>query len=318
MNDLDERLVRTFSDHAPVYVRPMPRGTTARVRIRQALTSIVTVSVVATFAFAGVGLWSVMARSNQPASQETVPPPSGILPSPQGQQGALNDATAAPTEATADEDTMAHGTSSGIPYTMQVLGQEAYLLTAKHVVALGHVGGVEWTVAAYDTRAYSGQDFPRFLGGPCGDVMVGDQGEYGGIAFCLQTSDTAPDAQFAMAGFGNNLDPNVGPITAYVGLIGAEVASVELRSANGEVTPLALYDAPSGIGARYFEAFLDAGADGRIVALDADGTPIDSGALCVTRPPAGPDNVGCGDGLEDVFSVVTSVGEEPVAGWPRT
>ena len=120
---------------------------------------------------------------------------------------------------------------STVPYTEQVDGQEVYLTTQKNPVAIGHVNGVEWSLAAYDTRPYAGDAFPRFLGGACGDLMVGDQGEYGGIGFCLHTGETVADAAFAMAGFGNNLDRQADPIIGYAGLVDSQVATVELRLA---------------------------------------------------------------------------------------
>jgi hypothetical protein len=311
MNDMDERLAQTFSDHAPVFVRSMPKGTVVQVRARQAVASLATLSAVAILVIGVIGTWSLAAKSNRPASQETVPAPSGLLPNPQGQEGGVNDATPAPADSNVSEDTTAHGTNSNVPYTEQVNGQEAYLLTAKHVVALGHVSGVEWTVAGYDTQAYTGDKFPRFLGGSCGDLMVGDQGEYGGITFCLHTPETSPDAQFAMAGFGNSVDPNVGPIAAYAGLVASDVAKVKLRLVGGDDIELPLYDAASGIGVRYFAVFVDAGTDGRIVALGDNGTELGSGGLCVSEPPERSDNVGCGHGLEDVSSVVSSLRPEP-------
>jgi hypothetical protein len=186
------------------------------------------------------------------------------------------------------------------------MGQEAYLLTQKHVVSFGHVSNIEWSLAAYDTQPYSGDQFAHFLGGQCGDLMLGDQGEYGGISFCLHTAETASDSSFAMAGFGNASDQNVGPITGYAGLVGSQVATVELRLADGDTQVLPLYDAPSGIDARLFEVFLDAGTEGQIVAVGPDGTELGSGSLCVAAAPSGTDNLGCGHGLVDVSSIVTS------------
>jgi hypothetical protein len=311
MMDLEDRITETLHHHAPVFDRPMPKGTVARVRLRQTIASFLMLAVVATLVGA-VGLVSTGTRSYRPGGRATAQAPSGIFPSPQGVQGGGDDATAAPTSDPAPtEDTSAHGTSSTEPYTEQVEGQEVYLLTQKHVVSFGHVSGIEWSLAAYDTQPYSGESFPRFLGGQCGDLMVGDQGEYGGISFCLHTAETAPDAAFAMAGFGNDSDRNVGPIVGYAGLVGSQVATVEVRLANGDTQELPLYDAPSGIDARYFEVFLDAGTNGRIVGLGSDGTELGSGSLCVAAAPTGTDNVGCGHGLVDVSSIVTSSSEPP-------
>jgi hypothetical protein len=316
MIDLEERITETLQHRAPLFVRPMPKGTLARVRLRQMIAAFEMLTLVAALAGAVVFL-SAVPRSYQPAARQTIPAPSGVLPSPQGVQGGVDDATSAPTsDPVATEDTAAHGTISTVPYTEQVQGQEAYLLTQKHVVAFGHVSGIEWSLAAYDTRPYSGDQFPRFLGGQCGDLMVGDQGEYGGIEFCLHTDETASDAPFAMAGFGNASDQNVGPITGYAGLVGNQVSTVELRLSNGETTELTLYDAPSGIDARYFEVFVTAGTAGRIVAVGSDGAELGSGSLCVSRAPSGPDNVGCGHGLVGVSSVVTSLSEPPSTSSP--
>ena len=314
MNELDERITQTLHEHAPVFTRPMPKRTAAHVRGRQAVRSVVALALVGALGAGTVTALS-MSRSITPASTETVQPPTGILPSPQGVHGGADDeAPVSDPNAVPGEDTTAHGTMSTIPYTDQVVGQEAYLLTQKHVVAAGHVSGVEWSLAAYDTRAYSGPDFPPLLGGNCGDLMVGDQGEYGGIWFCLHTDETATHAAFAMAGFGNNLDANVGPITGYAGLVGDDVAGVELRLASGETKQLTLYEAPSLIDARYFEVFVAARASGRIVAVASDGTAVDGGRLCVDEPPADAVNVGCGHGLVDVSSVVTTLEPPPSHG----
>lgn len=312
MNELEDRIAETLHRHAPVLGRPMPKGTTGRVRARQAGRAVVTLAAVGAIMVATVGALSAVPRLSHPAARRTVQPPSGILSSPQGESGGVDDATAAPTgDPASGEDTTAHGTNSLEPYTEQVQGQEVYLLTQKHAVAVGHVSDVEWSLAAYDTRAYSGDLFRRFLGGQCGDLMVGDQGEYGGISFCLYTGETSPDAQFAMAGFGNDSDQGVGPIIGYAGLAGEQAASIELRLANGVVKPLPLYDAPSGINARYFEIFVTPEARGRIVALSADGTELGHGNLCISAPPSGPANIGCGHGLQDVSSVVTTLSPPP-------
>ncbi len=311
MKTLEERIAETLQHQAPVHVRTMPKGTGARVRVRQAISSAMTIAVVVV---AAMGVMSVLSAAPRalPGSEQTAPPPSGVLPDPQGSDAGANDATAASGDAaTATEDTSAHGTRSTEPYTEQVEGQEAYLLTQKHVVAFGHVNGVEWSLAAYDTRAYSGEAFPRFLGGSCGDLMVGDQGEYGGISLCLRTAETDPDAQFAMAGFGNGLDPNTDAIIGYAGLVGDQVSSVELRHADGGVTVLPLYAAPSGIGARYFEIFVHEGTTGRIVALAHDDSVLGAGNLCIAPGTDGPENIGCGHGLVDVSSVVTTLSPPP-------
>jgi hypothetical protein len=314
MIDLEERITKTLRERAPVFVKPMPKGTVARVRRRQTVTSLVALTVVAGLLVLAISVVSAIPRTRLPAGQQTVPAPNGVLPNLQGEQDGADDATAVPASVpTAAEDTTAHGTTSTEPYTDQVIGQEAYLLTQKHVVAFGHVSGIEWSLAGYETRPYTGNAFPTFLGGSCGDLMVGDQGEYGGIEFCMHTAETTPDAAFAMAGFGNGLDEKAGPITGYVGLVGDHVATVEVRLANGTTKELSLYDAPSRIDARYFEVFVPAGSAGHIVALRADGSELDSGRLCISDPPSGSTNVGCGHGLVNVSSVVTSLSGEPTA-----
>jgi hypothetical protein len=314
MIDLEDRISKTLQERAPVFATPMPKGTVAKVRIRQAARSVTALVVVTGLVVLAVGVVSAVPRASRPGGQQTVPAPNGVLPTLQGDQGGADDATAAPiSDPTATENTTAHGTTSSEPYTEQVDGQEVYLLTQKHPVAVGHVSGIEWSLAAYDTQTYSGALFPRFLGGSCGDLMVGDQGEYGGITFCLRTNETATDAAFAMAGFGNAVDAGAGPITGYAGLVGDQVTTVELRLSDGTTRELPLYEAPSGIDARFFEVFLPAGSAGHIVALGSDGAELGSGGLCIAEPPSGSDNVGCGHGLMDVSSVVTSLSGEPLA-----
>jgi len=304
---IEERIAETLRDRASIYEHPMPKGTAARVRARQVLLSAATATLVAVVVVAAFSFRTVFPSAAQPGSRQTVPAPSGVLPDPQGSQGGTTDSAAnADPHASPAESTLAHGTNSTVPYTEQVEGQEAYLLTQKHPVGVGHINGVEWSLAAYDTHAYTGDAFAHFLGGNCGDLMVGDQGEYGGITFCLQTPETSSDAQFAMAGFGNGLDPHTDPIIGYAGLVGPDVSSVELRLDGERTQTLPLYEAPSGLGidARYFTVFVGSGDDGRIVALGSDGSTVGSGGLCITQTPSGSDNQGCGHGLMDVSSVV--------------
>ena len=303
MNELEREIVKALSGDAPMFVRIMPRGTIGQVRIRQAFNSVVTLGLVVGLALGAFNLLSAAPRASyQPGTRQTVAPADGALPSLQGSTEGITDSTAAtPPSDTSGEDTSATSTNSSLPYTDQVDGQEIYLETQKHVVAFGHVSGIEWSLAAYETRPEAG-----YLGGPCGDLFVGDMGEYGGIGFCLHTHETDPGAQFALAGFGNNWDQIVGPITGYAGLVGRQVSRVELRSADGSASELTLYEPPAGIGARYFVVFLDERTAGTIVAEGSDGSVLDRGRLCVGKIPEAPNNVGCGHGLLAVSSIVTT------------
>lgn len=305
MNDLERRIAEALSREAPTFARTMPGGTLASVRIRQMFTSLVTVGLVAVIVFGGVRVLSAGPRaSHEPGAWRSVAPPTeGELPSPQGSADGINDSIAdPPSSGTTGEDTTATSVQSGLPYTDQVEGQELYLTTQKHVVAHGHVSGIEWSLAAYETRAAAG-----YLGGPCGDLFVGDLGEYGGISFCLHTGGTHPHTQFALAGFGNNSDPKAGPVLGYAGVVGPQVATVELRLADGTTSELRLFDAPSGIEARYFAIFVDEGTAGRIAAMASDGTEVDHESLCVGDVPPAFSNVGCGHGLQEgPASVVTT------------
>ena len=237
MNDLERRIAEALSREAPTFARTMPGGTLASVRIRQTFTSLVTVGLVAVIVFGGVRILSAGPRaSHEPGAWRSVPPPTeGELPSPQGSADGINDSIAdPPSSGTTGEDTTATSVQSGLPYTDQVEGQELYLTTQKHVVVHGHVSGIEWSLAAYETRAAAG-----YLGGPCGDLFVGDLGDYGGISFCLHTGETHSHTQFALAGFGNNSGPQgVGPVLGYAGLVGPQVSTVELRLADGTTSEL--------------------------------------------------------------------------------
>jgi hypothetical protein len=303
VNELERRVVKAFAGDAPTFVRTMPSGTIGQVRLRQAFNSFVTLGIVVGLVLGAFNLMSAVPRASlQPAARQTASPPEGALPSPQGTAGGITDSTAAkPSSDTTGEDTRATSTSSLFPYTDQVEGQELYLVTQKHVVAHGHVSGIEWSLAGYLTRT-----FAEYLVGQCGDLFIGDQGDYGGITFCIHTDETASDAQFALAGFGTNPDPVTGPITGYAGLVGPQVSTVELRLAHDTTSELALYDAPSSIGARYFVVFLDEGTAGTIAAIGSDGTDLDQARLCVGQVPRLPENVGCGHGLLGLASIVTS------------
>ena len=303
MNELERQIEKALSGDAPTFVRTMPRGTIGQVRSRQALNSFVTLGLVVGLALGAFNLLSAAPRASyQPGTRQTVAPPDGALPSPQGSAEGITDSSAAtPPSDTSGEDTSATSRNSSLPYTDQVEGQEIYLETQKHVVAYGHVSGIEWSLAAYETRREAG-----YLGGSCGDLFVGDMGEYGGIGFCLHAHETDPGAQFALAGFGNNWDPIVGPLTGYAGIVEPGVSAVELRLAGGRTSELPLYDAPSPTRARYFVVFLDEGAVGAIVAQGSDGSELDRGRLCVGEVPETPNNVGCGHGLVGVSSIVTT------------
>ena len=303
MNELEREIVKALSGDAPTFVRPMPRGTIGQVRIRQALNSLVTLGLVVGLAFGAFNLLSAAPRASfGPGSWQSVSPPEGELPSPQGAMQGVTDSTADPSSSdTSGEDTRAISVNSSNPYTDQVEGQELYLTTQKHVVAHGHVRDIEWSLAAYDTRP-----FAEYVGGPCGDLFVGDMGDYGGIGFCLHTNETSLNGQFALAGFGNNSDPIAGPITGYAGLVGRRVSAVDLRLVDGSASELTLYKPPTGIGARYFVVFLDEGTVGTIVARGSDGSELDRERLCLKQVPETPTNVGCGHGLLGLSSIVTT------------
>jgi len=269
MIDLEERIAATLQDRAPVFVQQMPKGTVARVRIRQSIGSFATLALVAAFAVGAVALSSWVPRSVQPASRRTVQAPSGILPARRGSRGASTTRRQLPHPIPRRPRTPPPTAPTARFHTPSRWRARRYTSSPRSM-SFGHVSGIEWSLAAYDTKPYSGDQFSRFLGGSCGDLMVGDQGEYGGIGFCLHTGETAPDGAFAMAGFGNASDRSVGPIVGYAGLVGSQVSSVELRLSGGETRQLPLYDAPSGIGARYFEVFVAEGTGGQIVALGSN------------------------------------------------
>ena len=92
MIDLEERISETLHQHAPVFDVQMPKGTVARVRLRQALASVVTLTIVAVVALGATTLFSAGPQPYQPGAHETVPPPSGELTPPQGETGGVNNA----------------------------------------------------------------------------------------------------------------------------------------------------------------------------------------------------------------------------------
>jgi hypothetical protein len=310
-----ENLIRDVLERkAPVSPRVMPAGTGLRVRGRQGMTALLALGLTIALVLASIELVSTLRRPvARPADRQTEHPPTvGVLPSPQA-TAPLNDATEPSSSgSTSEDDTSAVSVYSWEPYTDQVEGQEAYLVTQKHVVAYGHIKGLEWSLAAYQTRAYTGSLANDFKGGPCGDLFIGDMGDYGGMTFCLHTNETPSDAQFAMAGFGNGyvpegFDPAIGPpISGYAGIVGDTVDRVELRLSNGESQDLTLHPGPPGVDARYFVVFVDDGAGGSIVAIGPDGSALAQAGLCLGPVPHTPDNLGCGKGLNGVGSVVTT------------
>ena len=282
--NLETRLRETMDRHAPSLApREMPPGTASRVYRRRA-AAIATTAALTTALVAGVaGLYRYLSGGPaiRPAAEQTVARPS-TTESGVTYAGPAPFAHLAPGEWPTVE-------VGGVerPYVDRESGAEL----DKTVVASGYVEGTEWTMTAFAVHGF----------GTCGELFLGETGDYGGVRFCSDGGEPGQmDLRIAGTSFG------LGPLTAYTGVISDAVDRVVFELADGSRKAADLLQAPPGLDARSFVLFVPRDAAGRVVALDADGALVASEPLCVDSPALLEQVTSCGNGLSTTFSAVSS------------
>lgn len=282
--NLETRLRETMDRHAPSLApREMPPGTASRVYRRRA-AAIATTAALTTALVAGVaGLYRYLSGGPaiRPAAEQTVARPS-TTESGVTYAGPAPFAHLAPGEWPTVE-------VGGVerPYVDRESGAEL----DKTVVASGYVEGTEWTMTAFAIHG----------SGTCGELFLGETGDYGGVRFCSDGGEPGQmDLRIAGTSFG------LGPLTAYTGVISDAVDRVVFELADGSRKAADLLQAPPGLDARSFVLFVPRDAAGRVVALDADGALVASEPLCVDSPALLEQVTSCGNGLSTTFSAVSS------------
>ena len=285
MIDLEIRLRETMDRHAPSPTpRPMPSNTASRVTWRRA-AAIATTSVVAiAFVLGAAGLFRYLSTGSAeqlPAGEATV-----AMPSPT--EFGVTYVTPAPFAALAPGE-WPRVESGGVeqPYVDRVTGEEL----DKTVVASGLVEGTEWSMTAFKDHRW----------GTCGELFLGDWGDYGGVRFCSHIASEPGQMDLRIAGTSFGL----GPITAYTGVVSPVVDRVVLDLADGSRRPVDLVGAPAGLDDRSFLVFVPIDAGGRLVAFDAAGSRVAAEPLCVGSPAPLEQVTSCGNGLATNFSAVS-------------
>jgi hypothetical protein len=284
--DLESRLLETMDRHAPSPgSRSMPASTTSRVIRRRAAAIATTLAVAVAFVVGTAGLFRYLSAGSagrQPAGEATVAMPSPtepgvtfITPAPLAKLGPREWPSV---EIGGVED----------PYVDREVGVEL----DKTVVASGLVEGIEWSMTAFAQHRW----------GTCGELFLGDWGDYGGVRFCSRVGSEPGQTDLRVAGTSFGL----GPLTAYTGVVSPTVDRVVVELADGSRRSADLVKAPEGMDDRSFVVFVPIDAGGRVVAFDASGGRVAAEPLCVGSPAPVEQVTSCGNGLATNFSAVSS------------
>jgi hypothetical protein len=282
--DLETKLSETLDRHAPSpRSRSMPAGTASRVIRRRAAAIATAMALAVALVAGGAGLFRYLSRGpavQRPAAEATVAMPSPTEPD-------VTYVTPAPFADLAPGQwprVQAGGVED--PYVDRVTGEEL----DKTVVATGLVEGIEWSMTAFADRRW----------GTCGELFLGDWGDYGGVRSCSRVESEPGQTDLSVAGASFGL----GPITAYAGVVSAAVDRVVVELVDGSRRSVDLVNAPHGAGDRLFVEFVPIDAGGRFVAFDADGGRV-AERLCVGSPASLEQVTSCGNGLATSFSAVS-------------
>src|SRR5262245_41464429 len=260
----------------------MPPGTASRVARRRAAAIATATAVVVALVVGAAGLYGYLSEGSatEPAGEATA-----VMPSPTGPEVTTPTpfADLAPGE-------WPDVTNGGVrhAYVDRTTGDGL----DKQVVASGTVEGAEWSQTAFAVDGW----------GACGELFLGETGEYGGVRFCsaVPTEPGQTDLRIAGTSFG------LGPVTVYAGVASDAIDRVVFEFDDGSRRAADLADAPSGLDERSFVLFVPNDASGRVIGLGPDGARVAEEPLCVGTTAA-PDQVaGCGNGLAMTFSAVSA------------
>jgi hypothetical protein len=283
--DLEPRLRDTLDRHLPSPTpRPMPAGTASRVARRRAVAIATTLAAALVLVAGAAGLFRYLSTGSagqRPAAEATV-----AMPSPT--EFGVTYVTPAPFADLAPGE-WPRVEIGGVedPYVDRVTGEEL----DKTVVASGLVEGTEWSMTAFDGGS----------SGTCGELFLGDWGDYGGVRTCSQVAGEPGQTDLRIAGTSFGL----GPITAYTGIVSPAVDRVVIELVEGSRKSLDIVRAPRGVDDRSFVVFVPIDATGRLSAFDAGGGRVAVEPLCVGSPAPLKMVTSCGNGLATNFSAVS-------------
>jgi hypothetical protein len=287
MMDLEARLRETMDRQVPSpTLRPMRPGTASRVVRRRAAAIATTMAVAVALVAGAAGLFRYLSAGSavpQPAAEATVTMPSPTEPG-------VTYVTPAPFANLAPgqwPDAEAGGLED--PYVDRESGAEL----GKAVVASGIVEGTEWSMTSFAVHGW----------GTCGELFLGDWGDYGGVRFCSHVASEPGQTDLRIAGTSFGL----GPITAYAGVVSGVVDRVVYEAADGSHRSVDLVQAAPGLDARSFVLFVPIDATGRFVAFGADGSRVAAESLCVGSPAPVEQVAACGNGLATTYSAVSAL-----------
>jgi hypothetical protein len=177
------------------------------------------------------------------------------------------------------------------------------LVRPYEVVAHGTVSGIPWFIQAYETGpAPGGKWWEHGPVGPNIEFTLRGDGSGGGCAmYCAIPDGTHFSA--SVNGFGGLPD-----VIAWVGIASNETDHIEVRLDDGDVRRVELHPTLDGC-LRMFWFFPPRGASGSIVALGADGEPLQTERLVDLDAPPG----GC------IGTTINGFGHQPgrpPPGWP--
>jgi hypothetical protein len=285
--DLETKMRETMDRHAPSpTLCPMPAGTASRIIRRRVAVIASSMAVAVAFVVGAAGLFRYLSAGStvqRPAAEATVAMPSPTEPG-------VTYITPAPFADLAPgqwPDAEVGGVEN--PYVDRESGVEL----DKSVVASGIVEGTEWSMTSFAMHG----------AGACGELFLGDWGDYGGVRFCSHVASEPGQTDLRIAGTSFGL----GPITAYTGVVSREVDRVVYEAADGSRRSVDLVRAAPGLDARSFVLFVPIDAAGRFVAFAGDGSRVAAESLCVGSPASVEQVAACGNGLATTFSAVSAL-----------
>jgi hypothetical protein len=190
--DLETKLREMMDRHAPSpTLRPMPAGTASRIIRRRVAVIASTMAVAVAFVVGAAGLFRYLSAGStvqRPAAEATVAMPSPTEPG-------VTYITPAPFADLAPgqwPDAEVGGVEN--PYVDRESGVEL----DKTVVASGIVEGTEWSMTSFAMHG----------GGACGELFLGDWGDYGGVRFCSHVASEPGQTDLRIAARASDSGPS--------------------------------------------------------------------------------------------------------------